>query len=188
MRKYLIIPLLLVFFFVSGCDGEKSAKDVANDFWQAVIDNDMESAKQFATWDTVEYLKYLSSTKTHPERFELGEEMLGEKTAEISVILHTKATGKESVRIPGKTILVKTEEGWRVDVKKSLGTVVKQTVNNVFDQLNNMMQQGIKELDKSFSESMGEIGRSLEEGAQELQRELDKTLPSPSSVPKPEEI
>ena len=180
MKKHLMmIPFYFFILFLVGCsdDVSDSPEAVTKVFWQAVIDKDMEQAKALATWDTVDYLKYLNSSKTHPERFDLGETMMGEKSAEIGVILHTKGQNKKSIRIPGRTVLVKTEHGWRIDVKKSLGSVIKHTVNNVFDQLNNMMQQGINELDQSFSESMKEISKGLEEGAKELQQELEKALP-----------
>lgn len=193
MKKYLMmIPFFLFILSLGGCSGDvsDSPEAVAKVFWQAVIDKDMEQAKALATWDTVDYLKYLNNSKTHPERFDLGEVMLGEKSAEIGVVLHTNAQGKKSIRIPGRTVLAKTEHGWRVDVKKSLGSVIKHTVNNVFDQLNNMMQQGINELDQSFSDSMKEISKGLEEGAKELQRELDKALPDTpiQKNPKAQEI
>ena len=175
----MMIPFYFFILFLAGCsdDASDSPEAVTTIFWQAVIDKDMEQAKALATWDTVDYLKYINHSKTHPERFELGETMMGEKSAEIGVILHTGGQGKKSIRIPGRTILVKTEHGWRIDVKKSLGSVIKHTVNNVFDQLNNMMQQGINELDQSFSESMKEISKGLEEGTKELQQELEKALP-----------
>ena len=178
-KHFIILPFLFLLFLLTGCGSEPTAspKSAAKAFWQAVIDKDMEQAKSLATWETVDYLKYLNNSKIHPERFNLGEEMIGEKTAEIGVILHSKSQGQESIRIPGRTVLVKTEHGWRVDVKKSLGSVIKHTVNNVFDQLNNMMQKGIKELDKTFSDSMEDISKGLEEGAKELQRELDKAIP-----------
>ena len=177
-------PLFIFILFLMGCNSDPmdSPESAAKNFWQAVIDKDMEKAKNLATWDTVDDLKYLNSNKLHPERFYLGEKTIRDKTAEIGVTLHTKSEGEESIRIPGRTILIKTEHGWRIDVKKSLGSVIKQSVNNVFDQLNNMMQKGINELDKSFSDSMDEISKGLEEGAKELQRELDKALPNNGST------
>ena len=178
MNKSLLAVFFVLTLSLFGCGGPESPEVVTKGFWQAVVDKDMEQAKQYSTWDTVEYLKYLTSKKTHPERFDMGEQMVGESSAEIAITLHSNPQGTESVRIPGKTVLIKTAHGWRVDVKKSLGSVVKQTVNNVFDQLNSMMQKGIQELDKSFSDSMNDIGKSLEEGAKELQKELDKSLPT----------
>jgi hypothetical protein len=50
----------------------------------------------------------------------------------------------------------------------------------VFNQLNSFMQEGLKELDKSLSDSMDEVGKALEEGAKELRKELSKPLFPPS--------
>lgn len=163
--------------FISSCGGNSSSpKDVSKQFWEAVKERDMEKAKQLSTWDTVDYLKYLKSERLHPERFELSDEMLGENRAEVSTTLYTSKQGKSGIKVPGVTVLVKIEQGWRVDVKKTLGTVVKHTVNNVFDQLNGLMQEGVNELDKALSESMNELGKALDESAKELRNELNKPM------------
>ena len=142
----------------------------------------METAKQLSTWESVDYLKYLKVDKLHPERFELGEEMLGENSAQISTTLYTSRQGKSGIKVPGVTVLVKLEQGWRVDVKQTLSTVVKETVNNVFEQLNGLMQEGVSELDKVLSESMNELGKALDQGAKELRNELNKPIfPQPRS-------
>lgn len=165
----------VVFLFLSGCDVQPdSPKSVADNFWKAVQQRDMETAKNLATWDTVDYLKYLKTEKIHPERFELGEVMTGDTTAEVVTTLFSSKQGKSGVKVPGKTQLVKTEQGWRVDVKKTLASVVRHTVDNVFEQLNGFMREGVKELDKAFSESLKEIEKALEEGANELRNELSK--------------
>jgi len=141
----------------------------------------MESAKLFATWDTVDYLKYLNTDKLHPERFELGEQMIGETRAEVETVLFTNKLGKSGVKLPGVTVLVMTDNGWRVNVKKSMTSVVKYSANSVFDQLNGLMQEGIKGLDESFSDAMNELGSTLEQSAEELKRELAKPLFKPKN-------
>ena len=92
------------------------------------------------------------------------------------------------MKVPGITVLVKTEQGWKVDVKRTLGSVIKQSVNNIFDQLNNFMQQGIKEFDKTFSKSMKELEKALEEGAEELKKELNKPVQPANKTPKGQQI
>ncbi len=169
-----------VFLILSGCTQPDTPKSVSEQFWKAVQVRDMEAAKQVATWDTVDYLKYLKKEKLHPERFELGEVMLGETRAEVVTVLYTQKQGKSGIKVPGVTVLVKTEQGWRVDVKKTLNSVIKHTIDNVFNQLNGFMQEGLKELDKSLSDSMDEVGKALEEGAKELRKELSKPLFPPS--------
>ncbi|MCF6189380.1 MAG: hypothetical protein L3J51_02755 [Cocleimonas sp.] len=172
----LLISLVIITTGVGGCSQPDSPKGVSEQFWEAVQKRDMESAKGLSTWDTVDYLKYLKTQKLHPERYELGEVMLGETRAEVATVLYTQKQGKSGFKVPGVTILVKTDKGWLVDVKKTLNSVVKHTIDNVFDQLNGFMQEGIKELDKSLSESMGEVGRALEEGTQELKKEFSSPL------------
>ncbi len=174
--------ILVMLFSLVSCNGQKaeSPKQVSQAFWQAVQDRDMESAKIMATWDTVDYLKYLNTDKLHPERFELGEQMIGESRSEVSTVLYTRELGQSGIKMPGVTVLVKTNHGWRVNVKKSMTSVVKYTANNIFDQLNGLMQEGVKGLDETLSESMNELGRVIEEGTQELKRELSKPLLMPN--------
>lgn len=176
---------LSLFLILSGCTGQDDPKSVSTKFWKAVQARDMETAKQVATWDTVDYLKYLKTEKLHPERFELGDVMSGDTRAEVSTTLFTTKMGKTGVKVPGMTMLVKTEQGWRVDVKKTLGSVVKHTMDNVFDQLNGLMQEGINELDKTLSESMDELGKVIEEGAEELKQELSRPIfpPKRNKIP-----
>ncbi|MEE9445229.1 MAG: hypothetical protein V3V19_06170 [Cocleimonas sp.] len=173
--SYFLLSVFLV-TAMTACTENNSPKSVSKQFWEAIQARDMETAKQLSTWDTVDYLKYLKVNKLHPERFDLGEEMLGENHAEVSTTLYTSQQGKSGIKVPGVTVLVKIEQGWRVDVKKTLGTVVKQTVNNVFDQLNGLMQEGVSELDKVLSESMKELGKALDQGAEELRKELNKPI------------
>jgi len=165
---------------LTACNRPESPIDISKQFWKAVQERDMEAAKLVATWDTVDYLKYLNTDKLHPERFELGEQMVGEARAEVETVLFTSKAGKSGIKLPGVTVLVKTDKGWRVNVKKSMTSVVKYSANNVFDQLNGLMQEGIKGLDESFSEAMNELGSTLEEGAEELKRELAKPLFEPN--------
>ena len=180
LKKTSLFLLASLIFILSGCSQPDTPKGVSEQFWKAVQVRDMETAKQVATWDTVDYLKYLKTEKLHPERFELGEVMQGETRAEVTTTLYTQKQGKSGIKVPGMTVLLKTEKGWRVDVKKTLNSVVKHTIDNVFDQLNGFMQEGIKELDKSLSDSMDEVGKALEEGAKELRKELSKPLFPPS--------
>ena len=171
--------LTLLIVFLAGCGAPETPKDVSQQFWKAIQERDMESAKLMATWDTVDYLKYLNTDKLHPERFELGEQMMGDTRVEIETTLFTSKPGKSGVKVPGVTVLVKTSHGWRVNVKNTMTSVVKYTANNVFDQLNELMQEGIQGLDESLSESMNELGKALEEGTMELKKELSKPLFTP---------
>ncbi len=174
-RGGLLISLILMMAFLVGCNAkEATPESVAAEFWQAVVDRDMEKAKNLATWDSVDYLKYIRSGQLKPERYELGEVMRGDRNATIETMLYSQPQGQASVKIPGRTALVSTEHGWRVDLKQTIGSTVKETVGTVFDQLNNFMQEGLKGFDKQLSDSVKEIGKALEKSAEELRDELSK--------------
>jgi len=109
-----------------------------------------------------------------PERYELGEIMHGEKNVVIETMLYSQPQGQASIKIPGRTALISTEHGWRVDLKQTIGSTLKETVGTVFDQLNNLMQESLKGFDKQLSESVKEIGKALEKSAEEIRDELSK--------------
>ena len=175
MFNKVFLSFIMFTFLLVGC-GEKdqTPEAVAAEFWQAVIDKDMETAKTLATWDTVDYLRYIRSGQLKPARFELGEITPGARSAVIDTVLHSRPQGQASIRIPGQTVLIKTEQGWRVDLKETIGSTVKETVGTVFDQLNNIMKQGLQGLDKELSNSMKEVEKALQEGVDSLQKELSK--------------
>ncbi len=182
-KSIYLYGLLVLMLTISACGTPESPKAISQQFWKSIQNRDMESAKLVATWDTVDYLKYLNTEKLHPERFELGEQMLGETRAEVNTTLYTTKQGQSGIKLPGVTVLDKTDHGWRVNVKKTMTSVVKYTANNVFDQLNDLLHEGIKGLDESLSESMNELGRTLEEGTMELKKELSRPLFSPDASP-----
>ena len=169
---FLLFIFLGLVLNVSCTQQANTPKAVSKAFWKAVIKEDMETAKQLSTWDTVSYLKYLKTKQLHPERFELGEALLGKKKAEISTTLFTAKQGTSGVKVPGVTVLVKIKQGWRVDVKKTMGSVVDRSVDHVFQQLDGFFQQSLDELDKTLSASLDELGKVIEEGAKDLRKEL----------------
>ena len=186
-RSFTLLSLFLMVMLLVGCNGkDQTPESVAAEFWQAVIDQDMEKAKTLASWDTVDYLKYIRSGQLKPERYELGEVLKSDRTATIETMLYSQPQGQASIKIPGRTVLLSTEHGWRVDLKETIGSTVKETVGTVFDQLNNLMQDGLKGLDKQLSDSMkgfdkqlsdtmDEVGKALEKGTEELRNELNKS-------------
>ena len=193
-RSWLLIGVFPILLLLAACNSkEATPESVAADFWQAVIDKDMEKAKNLATWDSVDYLKYIRSGQLKPERYELGEVMRGDRNAVIETMLYSQQQGQASIKIPGRTALISTEHGWRVDLKQTIGSTLKETVGTVFDQLNNLMQEGLKGFDKQLSDSVKEIGKALEKSAEELRDELSKqpfgSQPQPdSSIPEGQRI
>ncbi len=176
----LLTGLFLGLFLLSGCmsSEQQQAREVADSFWQAVLDKDMETAKGLVTWESVEYLRFLGSDKVDFQNFETGELQIADGIAEVATVLNSSSS--DEMQIPVRTILVRHEGGWLVDVQKTLGSMVSGTMGSIVGQLNNLMQDGLKGLDESLSDSLDQLGKTLEDGLQDLQKELAK----PPQVPK----
>lgn len=170
----LLLSFFVGLFLLGGCmsSEQQQAREVADNFWQAVLDKDMETAKGLVTWESVEYLKFLSSDKVMAQSFETGELQITDGVAEIATVLNSGST--DEMQIPVRTVLIRHEDGWLVDVQKTLGSMVSGAMGSIVDQLNNFMQDGLKGLDESLSDSIDQLGKTLENGLQDLQKELAK--------------
>jgi len=168
--------LLLVSFlsiFLAGCifsSESQNAVAVANQFWQAVQDKNMEKAKELATWDSTQYLKFIESDKLQAQRFETGEVKIVDQNAEVATMLYGGTAG--DVKIPVRTILVRVENDWRVDVQKTMGSMVSGAMGAVVNELNTFMHESLKGVDQALSKGIGELGKSLDQGLKQLQKDL----------------
>ncbi len=200
MRKFIFfLSLLLV---LSACtDKVRSPLEVAEQFWQSAQQGKMDAAKQMVSWETVGYLKYINDEKFTLRRVEFGEQDIQENKVTIDTVLVLERKQGSDVRIPTRTVIIKTEGVWRVQLKQTMTAVLQQTMNEVANQFNQMLRKGMQELNKALTGSVDDISKSLEEGARELgealegnarelndslnqfQQELEKKLPKPEQSP-----
>lgn len=181
-----LLVCLLCLFSLSAChqSTEQDARQVANEFWEAILLDDMEKAKALATWDSAQYLSLLHNKKMSARRFETGELKIENGLAEIATVLY--GGDKGDMQIPLRTVLTLHESKWLVDVQKTLGSMVSGAMGAVVDQLNSFMQESLKGLDSSLSESIDKLGKSLEDSMNQLQEDLAKPPETPSPPPTPD--
>ncbi len=172
MKKILLSFLLALSLTACG-DNPLTPNEVAEQFWQSAQQGKLESAKQLVSWQTVGYLKYFMDDKFTIKRVEFGESTTQEQRVEIDTILILEKKQGSDIRLPTKTVLIKTENVWRVQLKQTLAAVINQTINAAANQFNRMLQEGMSELNKALSGSINEISQSLEEGAKELGQTLE---------------
>ncbi len=181
--------LLIMSVWLSGCvfsSESQQAREVADKFWQAVLSDDMETAKNLTTWESAQYLQFLSSKSVSAKRFETGEIKVDGTTAEVATVLYGGEKG--DMTIPVRTVLVRNKDAWQVDVQKTLGSMVSGAMGAVADQLNTFMQNNLKDLDSALANSVDELNRSLQQGIDQLKKELAVppiTPPVPNNSPDP---
>jgi hypothetical protein len=157
----------------------QNARSVAEDFWQAVFDKDMEKAKELVTWESADYLKYIASNRVDAQRFETGEVKITDDMAEVATILYAGQDGL--MQVPARTVLLKVNDHWRVDVQRTMGSMVSGTMGAVVNEINDFMQQTIKGVDSALSDEIDKWGKALDDGMKELQKELQHQNLNPNS-------
>lgn len=165
--------LLIASVLLSGCifsSESQQAREVADKFWQAVLAEDMDTAKDLTTWESAQYLQFLTSKSVAAKRFETGEIKVDGTTAEVATVLHSGEKG--DMTIPLRTVLVRNKDVWQVDVQKTMGSMVSGAMGAVVDQLNVFMQNGLQDLDKALADSVQELNKSLKQGVDQLKQEL----------------
>lgn len=185
-RCYTVLLLGLLAFVLSGCifsSEAQQARDTTEKFWKAVLQEDMETAKQLATWESAQYLQFLSSKSVAAQRFETGEVRVEGATAEVATLLYSGQ--KADMQIPLRTVLVRHQDNyWQVDIQKTLGSLVSGAMGAVADQVNQFMNQGLQELDKALADSVQKLNQNLQQGIDELKKELTEPLtPLPQTPP-----
>ncbi len=187
LKRYLAgFYLLIASVLLSGCifsSESQQAREVADKFWQAVLAEDMDTAKNLTTWESAQYLQFLTSKSVAAKRFETGEIKVDGTTAEVATVLHSGEKG--DMTIPLRTVLVRNKDVWQVDVQKTMGSMVSGAMGAVVDQLNMFMENGLQDLDKALSESVQELNKSLKQGVDQLKQELTvpPVAPPPPAAP-----
>lgn len=185
----LIVPMVVLPFLLSSClfsSDSQQAREAADKFWTAVLADDMETAKQLVTWESVQYLHYLKNDRVSAQRFETGEMKINETIAEIATVLYGGERG--DMEIPLRTVLIKYDDAWLVDVQKTMGSMVSGAMGAVVDQLNSFMQDGLKGLDEALSDSIDQFGKTLNEGMRDLEKELESSPTIPPKKPEGQAI
>ena len=172
-KSWIIFSL---FFTLVACGNNDSSdpKSVAEQFWSSAQQKKLDDAKQFVSWETADYLRYIEDEKLTITHVDLGEVFQADDITKIDTVIVLKKEKGDDIRIPTKTVLVKTEGVWRVQLKKTLTAVLTQTVRTAANQFNQLFSEGLNELDKVLSESVSVMSESLEQGAKELSESLEQ--------------
>lgn len=148
--------------------------DVATAFWEAVQSKKLDAAKQYVTWNSAKHLNYFTDERMKISSFEFTDIVEKKDIITIDTVVVIERKDKDNLRLPTKTVLVKTEGFWRVELKQTLAAVLERSADKFASQLNQFFQQGMSEIDKALAESLGELSGSLEQGAKELGAALEE--------------
>lgn len=159
---------------VTACFGAEGPEGVADRFWAAVQDGDVETARAYAIESESSSLK-LEGEHSSVESYELGESRSEDGKALVETRLTT--AGEWELDISFETVLVEEDGEWKVDVEQTgsrmvravIGASTEELVKGIADTLRGAMGQVME----GVAEGMKDLGEALGEAAEDMKQEDD---------------
>lgn len=160
-------PALAGLFFIlalASCQSPETPDQVALKFWQAMAANDLASAEQYTTSESRPLLQS-PEQKFQGASFAIGQIVIDNDQARVE----TEARQANDKTTTFTTFLVKEEQQWRVDYRRTRYSLSEDIFNGLFDSLKNIGEN----LNKQLEQQMPEIEKEMESFGQELKKQLD---------------
>jgi len=141
--------LWLIFVMVlTGCSAANDPQAVAEKFWNAMANRDIETARSHATRASRESLN-IDEDNEGEIQVTFGEMTEQEGEVSIATTMTQSADGKEQ-RLPMQTVLVREDDAWKVDASRTMFSALGGAMGQMMD----AMKQGMQDLGKAFQDGM----------------------------------
>jgi hypothetical protein len=175
--------ILSLLFLLSGCQTVSSPEQVTKEFWEAMADNDLDSARKYATRET----QYLVNTQQSMEdaTVKTEEAFINGSNATVATLMTLKKSGINDV-LSFDTVLLKENNQWKVDYQQTLNNLSLLPFGDIFRSLRALGETFSKELkqqiplfEKQFKSFSEELIRQLDE----FRRQLEQSVPPEKQKP-----
>ena len=183
-----VIVTTLIGFLLSSCQSPETPQQVAQHFWQAVIEDKPDKVVKYSTLvDVKDYDRF--STNWSGFQPSLGKITIENNTASV-VSQFTPPTGADLKERKLTTYLVMQNEEWKVDYQKTRDEMKTDKAVSLFGKLNQIGKELQKQLENSadeFNSEMEQLGEKLQElsdqvgsdaveGVEKFADELEKSI------------
>ncbi len=151
--------------FIVACQAPRSADETTLAFWQAMAENDLATAKQYASSDSQTLLDS-QEKKLENANFSIGEIVINDNQARVE----TFARLDDNSKFTFSTFLIQEEKNWRVDYPRTQQSLSNDLFNGFFESLKNISEN----LNKHLEQQLPRIEKQVESYGQELQKQLDQ--------------
>jgi hypothetical protein len=171
-----LMGLLSLLFLLSGCQTVSTPEQVTEEFWEAIADDDLDTARKYATRDT----QYLVSTQSTLEDAAVKTEtaLINGANATVPTLMTLKTDSKDVLSFD--TVLLRENNQWKVDYQQTLNNLSILPLGDIFKSLralgetfNRELKQQIPLFEKQIRSFSQELIRQLDE----FRREMEKAAP-----------
>ncbi len=151
--RFRISYLLVATLLGAACSAADGPADVAEAFWTASKEGDTELATSYI-------VEGGTTTIQEPSGSSIGEFSLGETAIEgdqATVETTVVSTGEREMEVAFNTVLVRRDDGWKVDLDETTDEMMKSLVGTTMGELTERMGQAV-------GEAMGEAMKGMADG------------------------
>lgn len=156
-QRILSLPILYL-LASGGCGAAGGPESVASGFWDAVMAGDKESAKKYATKNSVAEMELEPKKPDEDRAIEFGKPVESNGQVSIPTTLVTTTNG-QAQRVPLNTVLVKEDGNWKVDWNQTMASMLGGMMGEMMKGMSDAMKGMSDEMGKSFEE----MGKSYDE-------------------------
>jgi hypothetical protein len=150
----MIVVMLLVFVFApafSGCsNSEDESLAVAKAFWNAMKNQDIETARSYCTKETAGSISMNEDKKSEDVAITFGRVETKDGESRVKTTIAGTNDDGSIMSIPMETILVKRDGKWKVDGTQTMMSVLGGAMGAMMD----AMKEGMEEMGEAMAESM----------------------------------
>jgi hypothetical protein len=180
--------LLSLLFLLSGCQAVLTPEQVTTEFWEAMVEGNLDSARKYATQETQQLVT--KQQNMEDATLKTGVVLIDGSNATVSTIITLKKPESNKV-LSFDTVLLKENDQWKVDYHRTLNNLSNLPFGDIFKSLrgigetiNKELEQQIPLFDKQIKSFSEELTRQLDE----FRRQLEKPVPPEKQEPHPGSI
>ena len=180
--------LLSLLLLLSGCQAVLTPEQVTTEFWEAMVEGNLDSARKYATQETQQLVT--KQQNMEDATLKTGVILIDGSNATVSTIITLKKPESNKV-LSFETVLLKENDQWKIDYHRTLNNLSNLPFGDIFKSLrgigetiNKELEQQIPLFDKQIKSFSEELTRQLDE----FRRQLEKPVPPEKQEPHPGSI
>ncbi|MCK5829990.1 MAG: hypothetical protein KAH20_06770 [Methylococcales bacterium] len=166
----------LFLFSLSACESKKTPTETAQAFWSAMAKNNVDVAKTYCSSQS-QIPPSTSNTLFKESTFSYGKIIIDGNEATVEAQIKPPFNNRSSFT----TFLIKENETWKVDCKRSASNLAgNHLVEDFFKSLNELGENLNKQLEKQLpliEKEVESFGQELEKQINNFENELKKSHP-----------
>lgn len=182
-----LMGLLSLLFLLNGCQTVSTPEQVTEEFWEAMADDDLDTARKYATRET----QYLVSTQSALEDATVKTEtaLINGANATVATLMTLKNDSKDVLSFD--TVLLKENNQWKVDYQQTLNNLSFLPLGDIFRSLRALGETFNRELKQQiplFEKQIRSFSQELIRQMDEFRRQMEKATPPERQRPYPDSI